>query len=86
MRWYDSLVTKITIMFALALVGSGTVMFTLHSHTKTAELKNTKKLAIAILRSNNGPKSLEKEGFTPVINKKIAKGVGVFFAMVQISI
>ena len=51
MRWYNSLIVKITIIFALAFIGIGAVMYIIHTQAKEFELNSTRMLTRAILDS-----------------------------------
>lgn len=51
MRWYNSLIAKISIIFAIALVGIGAIIFAYAKHTLDIEIQNTKRYARAIVQS-----------------------------------
>lgn len=63
MKWYNSLIAKISIIFAIALLGVGAIVFAYAKHTQEIEIENTKKYARAIVRSarNHEDRSLDLE-------------------------
>jgi len=72
MKWYNSLIIKITLIFALALVGMGAILYIIHTQTKKFELHNTQRFARAVLRENPNLHSLKNAGFKE-IKKEILK-------------
>ena len=73
MKWYNSLITKITLIFALALIGVVAVLFIIHTQIKKTEIQNIHRLAEVVLQSNHNHnkidiKALKEAGFTLVQN------------------
>ena len=78
MKWYNSLITKITIIFALAFIGVGAIMYIIHTQVKEIELSNTRMFTKAILSSAYDAKthtvdieSLQKAGYELVADEEI---------------
>ncbi len=68
MRWYHSLITKITLLFILALIGIFILIFSLNRHLKEREIRNVTHIARLSFRYNKNDngfdlKALKKEGF-----------------------
>jgi len=75
-RWYNSLITKITLIFALALIGVIAVLYIIHIQIKKSEMEGLHTLAQVVLHSENNNKelalaSLIKAGFTTVTDTTI---------------
>ena len=76
MKWYNSLITKITLIFALALIGVVAVLFIIHTQIKKTEIQNIHRLAEVVLQSNHNHnkidiKALKEAGFTLVQNNSL---------------
>jgi len=78
MKWYNSLIAKITIMFALAFVGVGAVLYIIHTQVQEFELNNTKMMTRAILSSAYDKKThtfditaLQKAGYQLITDEEI---------------
>lgn len=52
MRWFHSLITKITLIFALAIIGIGAILFIFLTHARDKELANMEQFARYALRSS----------------------------------
>jgi len=61
MKWYNSLITKITLIFALALIGVIAVLYIIHTQIKKTETQNIHRLATVILQSNHNAKKIDIE-------------------------
>ncbi len=73
MKWHHSIITKVSLIFLIALVGFSAILFVLRSHIVDIEKQNvynfTKYILIA---SNNKPKdSLKKFGYNLVKDEKL---------------
>ena len=71
MKWYNSLITKITLIFTLALIGVVAVLYIIHIQIKEIETENIQRFAKVILQNsyqNNkiDIKALQEAGFTLV--------------------
>lgn len=51
MKWYNSLITKITLIFAIALIGIGAVLYIFATYTKDIEIRNTQRVARVLINS-----------------------------------
>lgn len=51
MKWYNSLIAKISIIFAISLIGIGAIIFAYAKHTQEKEIENTQRYARAIIQS-----------------------------------
>ena len=68
MKWYNSLITKITLIFALAFIGVMAVLYIIHTQIKKAETQSINRLVTAILQNKYndrevGIEALKKAGF-----------------------
>jgi len=82
MKWYNSLITKITLIFALAFIGVGAVMYIIHTQVREFELNSTKMYTQAILNSSYDKKTnsinlknLQKAGYILVKNEKLKQEI-----------
>ena len=71
MKWYNSLITKITLIFSLALIGVVAVLYIIHIQIKEIETENIYRFAKVILENsykNNkiDTKALQEAGFSLV--------------------
>ncbi|WP_458700278.1 ArsS family sensor histidine kinase [Sulfurospirillum sp. 1307] len=49
MKWYNSLISKITIVFVIALIGIGAIFFSIKSHTMFNEIHNIQRYTRALV-------------------------------------
>ena len=80
MRWYNSLITKITLIFTLALVGIVAVLYIIHTQIKKTEIENLHTLAKVVLQTGHKDKkltisSLEEAGFTLITDKDLKEKI-----------
>lgn len=73
MKWFHSLITKISLIFLLAIIGILALFFNFFSHQRDKEFGNIEEIARYALRANYDPKnesfdlqSLQNEGFVLV--------------------
>lgn len=59
MKWFHSLITKITLIFALALIGIIAISFIFLTHERQKELDNMEQIARYALHSSYNPQSRE---------------------------
>ena len=76
MKWYNSLVTKITLIFTLAFIGVLAVLYIIHTQIKKTEIVNLHRFTKVLLQNmDNKDKfdftELQKAGFTLVTNEHI---------------
>ena len=55
MRWYHSIITRITLIFALALIGIGAIFFSLTVHERENTLRRMHEYSHLALRSAIDP-------------------------------
>jgi len=73
MKWYNSLITKITLIFVLAFIGVVAVLYIIHIQIKENETKNLYQLAKIILQNGLDLRELEKAGFTLIDDENTKK-------------
>ena len=78
MKWYNSLITKITLIFILAFIGAGAVIYIIHTQIQEFEINNTKMYTKAILNSSYDKKTntininnLVKAGYIQIKDEKL---------------
>ena len=82
MKWYNSLITKISLVFAVAIIGIGAILFIFRTHTIEVERQNmhryTKTLLLVALDKKNRTinyKVLEDAGFELVKDENLKKEI-----------
>lgn len=80
MKWYSSLITKITIIFALAIMGIGTVLYFVHVHKEKSDLVSLYRLSkVALQNAHHGTSvdllKLQEAGFTLVVDENLKQSV-----------
>ncbi len=76
MRWYNSLITKITVIFTIAIIGVGAVMYIIHNQIKEFELRSVTIYTKALLANSqkNGKLDLDilqQAGYIPITDDKL---------------
>jgi len=78
MKWYNSLISKISIIFAIACVGIGAIFFSYYKHNLKIELDNTQRYAKVIVKNAFTKKTkylnlqmMKDAGFELIKDKKI---------------
>ena len=78
MRWYHSIITRITLIFALALIGIGAIFFSLTVHERENTLRRMHEYSHLALRSAIDPATkqldfnkLDEMGFNRIEDKKL---------------
>lgn len=78
MRWYNSIITRITLIFALALIGIGAIFFSLTMHERETNLRRMHDYSHLAVRSAIDPftrqldyNKLDEMGFTLVDDRKL---------------
>ena len=78
MKWYNSLITRITLIFTLALIGVGAVLFIIHTKVKEFEINSTQRFTRAVLGPMNRITdfgALEKAGFILIKDKELKQKI-----------
>jgi len=81
MKWYNSLITKITLIFALAFMGVGAIMYIIHTQVKEFELQSIKMYTRAILEPSHkrhqplNLQSLKESGYILIKDKKLKQEI-----------
>jgi len=78
LKWYHSIITKISLIFALAIIGIIALLFAFAQNQKTIELDNMEKFARVVIHNSFDRKSkkislekLNQHGFSLVKDKKL---------------
>ncbi|MBL0687229.1 MAG: HAMP domain-containing histidine kinase [Sulfurospirillum sp.] len=76
MKWYNSIITKITLIFALSLIGIGAVLFTIHTRAKVFQTNSMDRFVRVVINSAYNKKDqtidldvFKKAGFILVEDK-----------------
>jgi len=80
LSWFNSLIAKISIIFAIALVGIVSIIFAYGEHYKKIEIENTQRYARIIVKSAHSRKNhtidmeiMKNAGFELITNEDITK-------------
>lgn len=80
MKWYHSIITKVTIIFLLALFGVVALFYSLNSYEKKRDIEHTQNLVRALVHDSfkNRKQNFDKQklfdaGFKPIEDKELRK-------------
>ncbi len=80
MKWYNSLIIKITLIFALALIGVGAVLYIIHTQIKKTETINIHRFTRVVLQNSYHDnkldlKQLQEAGFSIVTDENLKQEI-----------